>query len=74
MHLNYRLFLSVNYKRNTGSKHMAIQSQESLFRAWMKQPAGCLTQNDGAMGRIGWYRNIGFSHLVYFVCFMVDSK
>jgi hypothetical protein len=64
----------VNCKKNTESKHMATQSQENLFHAWMKQLAGCLTQNDGAMGGIRWFWHVGLGHLVYFVCFMVDTK
>jgi peptidoglycan/LPS O-acetylase OafA/YrhL len=41
----------------------------------MKQPVGCLTQNDDyIVGSIGRYWNVGFSHLVYFVCPLVYAK
>jgi hypothetical protein len=57
----------------------SIESVKNRFiqtsHAWMKQPVGCLTQNDDYfMGGIKRYWNVGFGHIVYFVCFMVDSK
>jgi hypothetical protein len=41
----------------------------------MKQPVGCLTQNDDyIVGRNRWVWDVSPSHLVYFVCFMDNSK
>jgi hypothetical protein len=41
----------------------------------MKQPVGCLTQNDDyIVGRNWWVWDVSLSCLVYFVCFMDNAK
>ena len=41
----------------------------------MKQPVGCLTQNDDyIVGRYRWVWDVSPSHIVYFVCPLVYAK
>lgn len=41
----------------------------------MKQPVGCLTQNDDYfIYSVKWYCNSNFCYLVRFVCFMDNAK